>query len=50
MAEQAGIVCKRCGVETGTDDVGVFHSESDPLQVSECPRCGSILGIGGHRW
>ena len=41
--------CRRCGAAAG-DDVVVRHAESDPLQVSECARCGSIIGVGGHRW
>ena len=50
MAETPGIVCRRCGTETEAEEIGVFHPDSAPLVVSECPRCGSILGIGGHRW
>jgi ribosomal protein L40E len=42
--------CRRCGESTGSTAVVVNHASSDPLQVTECRRCGAILDIGGHRW
>ena len=42
--------CKLCNASVGASDVVVNHPSSDPLVVSECPRCGSIVSIGGHDW
>jgi ribosomal protein S27AE len=43
-------ICEQCGAPAGPDDVVPTQSPSDPLVVSECPRCGSIVSIGGHQW
>ncbi|QOS11116.1 small CPxCG-related zinc finger protein [Haloferax gibbonsii] len=44
-------VCKRCGSPVGPGGVVVRHAGTDPLQVSECGRCGAIIDIGGGtRW
>ncbi len=42
--------CKRCTDSSDPVDVLVSNASSDPLQVSECVRCGAILDIGGHQW
>ncbi|WP_177232537.1 hypothetical protein [Halogeometricum rufum] len=46
----AGDRCRRCGEPSGPTAVVVNHARSDPLQVTECRRCGAILDIAGHRW
>lgn len=43
-------VCKRCGAPAGVDDVVTSGRQSDPLQITECARCGSILDVGTHQW
>ncbi|SFR30224.1 MULTISPECIES: hypothetical protein [Halorubrum] len=50
MEANRTMVCKRCGGPTGPDDDVTNQSSSDPLVVSECARCHSIVDIGGHRW
>ncbi|MFD1567823.1 hypothetical protein [Halolamina litorea] len=41
--------CNRCGARDATVDRQLTHA-TDPLQVTECRRCGAILSIGGHEW
>jgi RNase P subunit RPR2 len=43
-------ICKHCNAAVGGDDVVVRHSLDDPLQVSECANCGSVVSVTGHRW
>lgn len=48
-ARQAEL-CNRCGALGGVDGPVVHNPSSDPLQVAECSRCGSILDIGTRDW
>jgi len=50
MMDDNPTVCRRCGGPTGIEDLLVYHSPSDSLQVTECGQCGAVVRIGGHQW
>jgi predicted nucleic acid-binding Zn ribbon protein len=41
-------MCERCGDSDGRPIVTT--ATDDPLEVSECERCGALLDIGDHDW